>query len=124
MSKTLNIVLSKAELELLFKPAILGYTKRYEAEYYEVRVRIPGQSRTQKQLNFYWFLINGMCEYSGYTKMECHRHIKYNFLDLDISVSELDCSEFSSFLEKLIPYALNNGYFEEDVYQAYERTKL
>jgi hypothetical protein len=124
MSRTVTLTLSKEELDSLKKPSILAYTQRFPQEWYEVRVRTPGASRSDRQLRFYWFLVTGIAYYSGYTKLDIHRHLKFNFLDLDIELKELDCAEFATYLEQVVPYALENGQFEEDVYTKYEGTKV
>jgi len=88
-----------------------------EGEDVEVLVRKWRSSRTLRQNNYYWFYLNLLSDYTGYTPEVLHAQFKKRFLPKTIeeglngenvyiytSTTDLDRDEFTTYLKKIENY--------------------
>ena len=63
----------------------------------------PVNSRSAKQNNYYWKVVNTLGQELGYTKNQMHKTLKEEFRIE--STKELSTSEFSDYIEQIIYWA-------------------
>lgn len=117
--RTTTLLLSRERLMSISNKQINDYLRRVRLDEYEVTIAPPKFKRTSKQNKFYWYLVTGIVKHTGTSKENVHKDLKRRFLDTDIETETLNCVEMAMFIDRILPFAKDNGTYGPEFTKKY-----
>lgn len=97
----MKVKLTKDKLLAIGSKRIDDYINKHNQEVYTIDILAPYSHRTQKQIDFYWKLVDTVRKFTGDSKADIHNIFKNTFLSIDMDINDLDICDMSIYIQQV-----------------------